>query len=137
MPVLPLALAACAGVIAGLATGLCVAAARSEPASAPAGDGAYMIVTGTVHDRERLMADYSAYLPPLYARHGGRYLALTGEVEVFEGEAEYQSVVLSAWPSIEAARAFWNDRDYRELAQRRIDGGWGDFNVVAFEALPQ
>lgn len=97
---------------------------------------AYMIVTGTVHDRAAFMAGYAAHLGPLYARHGGHYLALGANPEVLEGQAD-QSFVVSKWPSAEAARAFWNDPEYERLKQARIEQGWGTFNVILVDGLPE
>ncbi len=129
--------------LAGLSLGLVLgqgqlfsggsSAAAAEPAPA---DGAYMIVMGTVHDRPAFFAGYMPGLPDLYARHGGRYMAVTGEVETLEGETGFASVVLSRWPDLQSARDFWDDPDYRALAEARIDGEWGDFNVVLIPALP-
>jgi uncharacterized protein (DUF1330 family) len=138
-------IAAGAGV-AGLALGLVLGGgqllASSEAASSagqapePPADGAYMIVMGTVHDRPAFFSGYMPGLPDLYARHGGRYMAVTGEVETLEGETGFQSIVLSRWPDMQSARDFWDDPDYRALADARIDGEWGDFNVVLIPALP-
>ncbi|WBQ14251.1 DUF1330 domain-containing protein [Hyphomonadaceae bacterium BL14] len=137
-------IAAGAGV-AGLAMGLVLgqgqlfASGSTASAAEPAGevpDGAYMIVMGTVHDRPAFFSGYMPGLPELYARHGGRYMAVTGEVETLEGETGFQSIVLSRWPDMQSARDFWDDPDYRALANARIDGEWGDFNVVLVPALP-
>jgi len=138
-------IAAGAGV-AGLALGLVLGggqllasgtfASAAERASQPPADGAYMIVMGTVHDRPAFFSGYMPGLPELYARHGGRYMAVTGDVETLEGETGFQSIVLSRWPDMQSARDFWDDPDYRALADARIDGEWGDFNVVLIPALP-
>ncbi|MEO1039881.1 MAG: DUF1330 domain-containing protein [Pseudomonadota bacterium] len=129
--------------IAGLALGLIMghgaptgsALAQSPDEEAAPQAGAYMIVSGTVFDRPAFGAGYAAKLPPLYARHGGEYVAVTGNIETLEGETEYQSMVISRWPNAQAARDFWNDPDYRELADARIDNSWGEFHVVLVEAL--
>ncbi|MFW5661123.1 MAG: DUF1330 domain-containing protein [Oceanicaulis sp.] len=131
--------------IAGLALGLVLAGsgagrAQADGYAAPGATpqtGAYMIVLGTVHDREAFMSRYAAQLGPLYERHGGSYVAVTGDVETLEGDTPFESVVMSRWPDRESARAFWNDPDYRALADLRIENGWGDFNVVLVPAVPQ
>lgn len=135
---------------AGIAAGLALAeinrpAPAAEPAAveaeaeapaASASGAAYMVVMGTVHDRANFGANYVAHLAPLYERHGGRYLALTGNLETLEGELGFRSVVLSLWPDAQSARDFWNDPEYRALAEARIEGGWGDFDVMLFDGLP-
>ncbi|MGP1273880.1 MAG: DUF1330 domain-containing protein [Caulobacterales bacterium] len=134
--------------LSGLGAGLALSGAISpdqpaasaqslEPAAAPPPAGAaYMVVMGTVHDRANFGANYVAHLPPLYARHGGQYLAVTGNLETLEGELGFRSVVLSVWPDAQSARDFWNDPEYRALAEARIEGGWGDFDVMLLEGLP-
>ncbi len=129
--------------IAGVALGLIMAggvspgqAAADDHAAAPQA-GAYMIVLGAVHDRQAFMSRDASRLGPLYERHGGSYVAVTGDVETLEGETPFESVVMSRWPDRESARAFWNDPDYRDLADLRIDNEWGDFNVVLVPAAPQ
>ncbi|MCH8490451.1 MAG: DUF1330 domain-containing protein, partial [Oceanicaulis sp.] len=142
----PCVVSAAGAGVAGLALGLVLGGgqllASSEAASSagqapePPADGAYMIVMGTVHDRPAFFSGYMPGLPDLYARHGGRYMAVTGDVETLEGETGFQSIVLSRWPDMQSARDFWDDPDYRALADARIDGEWGDFNVVLIPALP-
>lgn len=128
--------------IAGVALGLIMAGGAapgqaSADQQAPPQTGAYMIVLGSVYDREAFMSRYASRLAPLYERHGGSYLAVTGAVETLEGEPAFESVVMSRWPDAESARAFWNDPDYRALAELRIDNAWGEFDVVLVPALPQ
>jgi uncharacterized protein (DUF1330 family) len=127
--------AACANAqtLAGTAPTTAPAAPAAE---APAPRKAYMVVLGTVTDREAFARGYAARLPPLYERFGGRYLAVGRVGEMLEGQAQASSYVLSEWPSIEAARAFWNSPEYDELRRARIEGGWGTFTVYLFEGIP-
>ena len=127
--------------IAGLCLGLVIGdgprpgQAQADEAGTP-DTGAYMIVLGTVYDRPAFMSRYASQLAGLYERHGGSYVAVTGDVTTLEGETPFESVVMSRWPDIESAQAFWNDPDYRALADLRIENEWGDFNVVVIPALP-
>ncbi len=98
--------------------------------------GAYLVVMGTVHDRKAFMEGYVSRLPPLYARYGGRYVAVSGQFDTLEGDPGFESVVISAWPSVEAARAFWTSPEYQALADTRISNGWGSFRVILVPALP-
>lgn len=98
-------------------------------------DGAYMIVLGTVHDREAFMSGYAAELPPIYEKYGGRYLALGGGPNVVEGDVSYQSYVISAWPDVETAQAFWNSPEYDVLRRARIDNAWGEFDILIVPSL--
>jgi uncharacterized protein (DUF1330 family) len=124
------------GLILADAGGPCEAQASFYDGQAPE-TGAYMIVLGTVHDRQAFMSQYASQLAPLYERHGGSYVAVSGNVETLEGDTPFESVVMSRWPDRQSARDFWNDPEYRELADLRIENAWGDFNVVVVDALPQ
>lgn len=91
---LPRSLFIAAGAgIAGLSLGLILGdagAPSSAQASGMQGEapqtGAYMIVMGTVYDRQAFMSQYASQLAPLYERHGGSYVAVTGDVETLEGD---------------------------------------------------
>jgi uncharacterized protein (DUF1330 family) len=117
---------------------------RERADAAPAAEGApeagakpaYLVVLGEVYDRDAFMSGYTAKLPPVYEKYGGRYLAAGRNFEVFEGEARFKSFVISKWPSMAAARAFWESPDYAPLKQARIANGWGRFDVYALEGLP-
>ena len=76
--------------------------------------GAIMIIQATITDREKF-AEYAKRTPAVVARHGGRYIAMRTEMEVLEGEPDTRATVLSAWPSMDAARAFWQSPAYAEV----------------------
>ena len=95
-----------------------------------------MVVLGTVHDREAFMTGYAAKLGPLYEKYGGSYVAIGRGAEVLEGEPGFESHVISRWPDMESARAFWTSPEYEALKDARIEGGWGTFEVFLVEALP-
>ena len=82
---------------------------------------AYLVARMHVTDPSWFESDYTASLPALMERHGGEYLA-AGAHETVEGPdiGEWTSVV--RFPSIEAARAFWNDPDYQRVAPLRRSG---------------
>lgn len=128
-------IAAAIGAVIG-AAGLLAAQNFAAAAATPAPRPAYLVVLGDVHDREAFAKDYVAKLPPLYARFGGEYLAVGRNFEVMEGKGDFQSYVISKWPSMEAGRAFWNSPEYAALRQARIDGDWGRFDVFLLEGLP-
>jgi len=97
--------------------------------------GVYMVVLGKVFDRQAFMEGYAAKLPPLYAKYGGEYVALTRGMEILEGVPGFESVVIAKWPNVEAARAFWTSPEYVELIRARTENGWGEFTVVLVPAL--
>lgn len=96
----------------------------------------YLVVQGTVTDPEGFRA-YSAALPPIYEKYGGRYLAMVPAplVEVAEGDAEHRSVVVAKFPSRQAAWAFWNSPEYTEA--KKLREGKGAFYVMVLEGLPE
>jgi uncharacterized protein (DUF1330 family) len=96
----------------------------------------YLVVQGVVTDREGFKA-YNAALPPIYAKYGGRYLALAPAplVEVAEGTPENRSVVVARFPSKEAAWAFWNSPEYAEA--KKLREGKGTFYVMVLEGMPE
>jgi uncharacterized protein (DUF1330 family) len=97
---------------------------------------AYLVVVGEVRNPKAFAEGYVAKLPPIYAQYGGEYLAVGRNFELLEGEANFQSYVISKWPSMAAGRAFWNSEEYKALKDARIAGDWGRFDVVLMEGLP-
>ena len=106
---------------------------RTQDAVAAPERPALMIVMGRDYEREALQA-YAAALPPVYEKYGGSYLAIAADYKVLEGEVGMQSVIVSQWPSLGAAEAFWASPEYAEA--RKLREGIGQFDVVAFSALP-
>jgi len=125
-------------ILASLAMAACTStpAAAPPPADEVSDPGVYMLVLGKVFDRPAFMEGYAAKLPPLYAKYGGHYVAVSGALEVFEGTPGFESVVLAWWPNADAARAFWTSPEYEELIRARTENKWGEFTVVLVPALP-
>lgn len=97
---------------------------------------AYMVVIGTVHDREAFKNGYGATVPPLIKKFGGEYvvMAAPGTFEMLEGAPAGSSAVISKWPSVEAAKAFWNSPEYQQAIGLRT--GISEFSVYLFPSLP-
>ncbi len=94
---------------------------------------AYMIIFATIHDREKFLAGYAAQAAALVDRCGGKYVLRGGGAECLEGSVgDGRSVVISEWPDMDTARAFWNSPEYREIAKLRE--GICDVEVVLVEA---
>lgn len=108
-----------------------IASGDTAVKSAPA----YLIVLGDVYDRDAFISGYAAKMPPLYAQFGGEYLAVGQNKDILEGEGSFQSYVISKWPSMDAARAFWNSEGYAPLRDARIDNNWGRFEVYLLEGM--
>jgi uncharacterized protein (DUF1330 family) len=113
--------------------------APTAPAQSPAAEAprpGYLLVMGTVTDREAL-ARYGATLGPIYAQYGGRPIAIGGvggKVRVLEGQFPHQSLVLSRFGSIDAPNAFWWSPEYRRSVELRR--GAGTFTVLRLKGVP-
>jgi uncharacterized protein (DUF1330 family) len=96
---------------------------------------AYLLVQGTVTDREGFQA-YSAALPPIYQKYRGEYLALVPapQIDVLEGPPELRSVVIARFPSKAAAQAFWHSPEY--TAAKALRAGKGTFYVALLDGFP-
>jgi len=134
-----------AGAVLGLSGGIGIAACvgiqpQTADSQEPAPEApAYMIVLGEVFDRPAFMEGYAANLPPVYDKFGGHYIAIGGGpgIEVLEGEYSPPSYVISKWPNAQAARDFWASPEYDVLRRARIDNGWGEFDVLLVQGLPE
>jgi len=72
------------------------------------------------------------------AKHGGRVLSRSVNMEAFEGRPTLPTnVVLIEFPSREAATRFFEDPDYRPLRDLRRDGSRSDFIGFPAEDLSQ
>ena len=72
----------------------------------------YWVSRSEVHDSE----GYKRYIEiatPAFERSGAKYLARGGKVEALMGEARPRNI-LAEFPSMEAAREFFNSPEYTE-----------------------
>src|SRR3990167_536735 len=91
---------------------------------------AWLVVTATLKDRDAFMAcGYSHKAATILEQHGGRYVIRAPGATVLEGEgAEGASVVVSEWPSREAALGFYNSPEYTEA--KKLREGLAEINVT-------
>lgn len=92
--------------------------------------GALMIIQADITDPERFM-DYAKRAPALIEKYGGRYRVMRGECEQLEGTPDNRKIVVSQWPSMDAAQQFWNSAEYEEL--KRLREGAADVHVYLVE----
>jgi uncharacterized protein (DUF1330 family) len=93
---------------------------------------AYAIVRVTVTDPARY-EHYKTLSPIAVSAHGGRFLARGGPSEVLEGEADDRRIVLLEFPSMDAARAFYDSPEYREARDARA--GAAEMHMQIVEAV--
>jgi uncharacterized protein (DUF1330 family) len=93
----------------------------------------YLIVTATISDREAFLAGYAPKAALLLEQFGGRYRMRAPGAQLLEGSfGDGGSVVISEWPSKEAALAFWNSPEYREA--KTLREGISECQVIMIEA---
>lgn len=88
-----------------------------------------------IRDRMRDTAEFSKYMeavPPTLAGHPVRPLALYGTVESLEG-LPVEGAVIAEFPTLEAARAWYQSPAYQEAMKHRHKAG--DYRVFMIEGL--
>ncbi len=92
---------------------------------------AYMVVDARSSDPER-MAEYRRLAQLAVEHYGGRYLVRGAPYETLEGNWHPQRLVVLEFPSMAAARTFYDSPEY--LAAREARAGVSDFDMLLAEA---
>jgi len=90
---------------------------------------AYLVGIVTIEDAEGF-AEYAGQVPEVIARHGGRYIARGGAVEVLEGNWVPKRVVLVEFDSFEQAKLWYYSEEYQALAEIRRRSANADLVLV-------
>lgn len=90
---------------------------------------AYAIVRVHVTDPDQYK-NYMALSPGAVEAHGGKFIARGGEAEVLEGDADDRRVVLLEFPSMEAARTFYDSPEYLEARAARAGAAEMHMQIV-------
>ncbi len=93
---------------------------------------AYAIVRVTVTDPTKY-EHYKTLSPGAVAAYGGTFLARGGETEVLEGEPDDRRLVVIQFPSMDAARTFYDSPEYREARDARA--GAAEMHMQIVEAV--
>jgi uncharacterized protein (DUF1330 family) len=81
---------------------------------------AYIVATVTIKDPEKFKA-YLIGIAGLSEKHGGVALLRGVAVEIFEGDAAPgERIVVSEFPTIEAARGYLNSSEYQAARVHRL-----------------
>ena len=64
------------------------------------------------------------------AQHGGRYLVRGGAAEAAEGGPPPKTLIIVEFPSMEAARAFYNSAEYQQAKAIRAPASQAQFVIV-------
>ena len=93
---------------------------------------AYIVVDCEVTDPAKY-DQYKQLAPAAIAQYGGRYLARGGTAAVLEGNWQPGRVVILEFPSLAAAKAFYDSPEYG--AARAVRAGAATMNLVAIEGV--
>lgn len=94
---------------------------------------ALMLIEADITDMERFR-EYTLAIIPIVQRFGGRYVVMRGARADLEGDWGQTRIVISEWPSMAVAQAFWDSPEYREAVKLR--DGTGTFRVTLLETAP-
>ena len=85
---------------------------------------AYMVIRAQITDPEKF-ANYGKSAAILVEKFGGNYEVMRPSQDILlEGESEpHMKLVISKWPSIDIALAFWNSPEYLEIKKLRENAG--------------
>lgn len=91
---------------------------------------AYLIADIKLTD-DKWVPAYAVSAHDLVHKHGGKYLARSGNVETLEGKPlETTLIAVMEFPSPQAARAFVADPDYAPYAEARRKGSESRFQLI-------
>jgi uncharacterized protein (DUF1330 family) len=96
---------------------------------------AYVIVDMKVTDPEQYK-QYMAAAPAAVKAAGGEYLVRGGRFEVLEGQWQPARVAMLRFPSLEAAKTFYDAEQYRAARAKR-EGATEFFNMIVVEGVPE
>ena len=91
---------------------------------------AYMVADARSSDPER-MAEYRRLAQLAVEKFGGRYLVRGSPYETLEGSWQPQRLVVLEFPSMDAARMFYDSPEY--VAARTARAGVSDFDMLLAE----
>jgi uncharacterized protein (DUF1330 family) len=92
---------------------------------------AYLVVDARSSDPDR-MAEYRRLAQLAVEHYGGRYLVRGAPYVTLEGSWQPQRLVVLEFPSMDAAKTFYDSPEY--LAARSARAGVSDFDMVLAEA---
>lgn len=93
---------------------------------------AYLVSIVNVKNQEQYM-EYATRANKAAAKYGGRFLLRGAPLEVLEGRAPGERVVVSEWESADQARAYYNSPEYAEAKAERA--GIAKATIMLFEGL--
>ena len=90
----------------------------------------YLIADIEVTD-DGWVPEYATHVHEIIARHGGKYLARSGNIETLEGESPDSTLIaIIEFPDRAAVQAFASDPDYAPFLSARRQGSVSRFRVI-------
>jgi uncharacterized protein (DUF1330 family) len=89
----------------------------------------YLIAEIDVQDAGQY-AKYTAQTPAAVAKHGGKFVVRGGVWDAVEGRSPQGRVVVIEFPSLDAARTFYQSDDYQPLIPIRQSASTGRVFLV-------
>lgn len=91
---------------------------------------AYVIYTADVTDPDQYEL-YKAQAAPVVAAHGGSYIVRGGTVDVLEGDSPVGRTVILEFPTMAAARDWYDSEEYQAARALRENAGTASAYIVA------
>lgn len=92
---------------------------------------AYLVANITIKDAEKMEA-YAAAAGPTLDAYGAEFIMEGNLAENLSGHWPVQGVALVRFPSVEAARTWYNSPEYKALRDLRASAA--DMDIALFEA---
>lgn len=106
------------------------AALAADPAPELQPRKGYLLFRSEFPDKEAIKP-YGRAVVPVAAKFGGRFIALADQPQAVEGGPDTRRVVILEFPSVAAARAFWNSAEYAQV--KKLRDGVGSVDAILFE----
>ena len=87
----------------------------------------YLVANLDIQDQPTFQR-YREQVVPLIAKYGGRYIIRGGEVQELEGHLG--RLIVLEFPSLEAARAFYESPEYQPVKAIRLQSATSDVALV-------
>jgi uncharacterized protein (DUF1330 family) len=89
----------------------------------------YVIANVSVQDAAAYEG-YRSRTAAIIEQYGGRFLVRGGAVEVREGDPGISRLVILEFPSVDAARSFYDSPEYQAIVPIRLDSASSTFVIV-------
>ena len=90
---------------------------------------AYVIVDIDVTDPAKFQ-EYRTQVPATVEKYGGRFIVRGGAIETLEGDWRPKRIVILEFPSVEAAKRWYDSEEYRAPKALRLATSRGNMLLV-------